>query len=351
MVVLELSAAFLLSVVLTGVFLKYGRKRLLVEPNQRSAHTVPTPRGGGIAPAVVFLFFICLEIFSGSTRFDMHQSETLGLVLGLFSVWFVILGFWEDHKQIRWSLRLLIQAGLIISFLFFFRLELIIVMHIWFSQEWLIYPAAFIFVLWMVNLYNFMDGIDGMAASQIVFGTMGLLVLSPSVPKAVVLLAFCFLGFLYWNWHVARVFMGDIGSLFLGFIVGVLIVYSKPIFGLMTSTVTLLFLPFLLDTTVTVIRRMIHKKSPMIPHREFYFHRLVRSGLSHNQVVWIYMGVNLITLPFAYLHQNISISQSPPTAVYGFGIYLLGTIPTALLFYWIEKRKPMDRNAFGVRDD
>ncbi|MGD2070337.1 MAG: glycosyl transferase, partial [Gemmatimonadota bacterium] len=151
---------------------------------------------------------------------------------------------------------------------------------------WGVLPGALVIVA-VTNFYNFMDGIDGIAASGAVVACLAILVLAPgwtARPALPALLAGAALGFLAWNWEPAKIFMGDVGSGFLGFALGVMAFHSAAADGL-PLVVTLGFLAvFLLDPTVTLLRRVLGRERWWTAHRKHGYQRAVRAGLSHRAV-------------------------------------------------------------------
>ena len=195
---------FILSFVLTGFFRQFAlRKEILDLPNERSLHQQPTPRGGGI---VFIAVFYAALIFLWHTTFLPTD-----LLLALFgSVPIVIIGFLDDIYSIAVRWRLMTQGIAAIWSLYCLHL-----------LNYSASPLLWVITIWFTNLYNFMDGIDGLAASEAVFIalTTGLLLFSHHAALGLPLLALAaaVFGFLFWNWQPAKVFMGDVGSGFLGF--------------------------------------------------------------------------------------------------------------------------------------
>ena len=193
---------FLLSVVLTYAIRAYANKKAIFDvPNERSSHSVPTPRGGGLAIMLVF--------YTGLIYFQESIDSTLFYAL-LCSLPVALISILDDLFTLSSSIRFLVQsvsAGMALYFLGgvssidFILFEL---------HGWWLNIIAFFTIVWLTNLYNFLDGIDGYAGSEAVMVGLGLFVFFHN-PLGLVILA-ASLGFLLFNWHKASIFMGDVGS-------------------------------------------------------------------------------------------------------------------------------------------
>lgn len=210
-----------LSLAMTGLLRRYAQTRLLDQPNHRSSHQVPTPRGGGMAIVATFLlaaplFVILIPQPSGISQGSLALIWAAALVIAL-------VGFIDDHISLKPRTRLIVQsmaAALVVSAvdglpaLTFFGWQL----HL----TWLGYLLAWLGVIWFINLYNFMDGIDGLAAGEAVVICLFMALFHYlaggewSSAGLALLLGASVAGFLCWNFPPARIFMGDGGSGFLG---------------------------------------------------------------------------------------------------------------------------------------
>ncbi|MDP2990295.1 MAG: glycosyltransferase family 4 protein [Kiritimatiellota bacterium] len=195
-------------------------------------------------------------------------------------------------------------------------------------------------LLWMVgltNAYNFMDGIDGLAASQAVVAGAGWAILGglsdqPLISGLGVLMAASSLGFLMHNWPPARIFMGDVGSAFLGFTFAALPVIAAPTGGRWPVIGALLVWPFVFDTAFTFLRRLRNREPVFAAHRSHLYQRLVISGLSHRRVTAIYILLSLLTTVTGVLY----FGQLP------FADYLVvGAVVGSggLLLIWTQQRE------------
>jgi Fuc2NAc and GlcNAc transferase len=280
--------ALVLSAALTGLVLRYSLSRSLMDiPNARSLHDAPTPRGGGLAFVAVFLAALAGLTFAGIV------PGRLALALGPGGFIVALAGWLDDHGNLPVRLRLAVQflaAALAVAALNGF--ESLDVgwynIHLGFAGSVL----ASVGIVWMLNLYNFMDGIDGIAGVEAVTTAFfaGLFLAWKGAPGLAVLcavLASATAGFLIWNWPPAKIFMGDVGSGFLGYVFAVMALSSEKAGAVPVLAWVLLLGVFVLDTTVTLILRLRRGETIWQAHRSHYFQRAVQAGCSHKSVtVW-----------------------------------------------------------------
>ncbi|QQP90247.1 glycosyltransferase family 4 protein [Skermanella sp. TT6] len=276
-----------LSYMATGMALHYLRRNAILDlPNERSSHTVPTPRGGGWGIVATLLpAFALIGWIIGS--FD-RIGPVLAGAAGLVAV------SWMDDRRSRPALfRLAAQIAAVALGL------TALPGHDLVFQGWL--PlwadrlAAGFCWLWFVNLFNFMDGIDGLAGSEAASIGAGLALVSVMAGLGLVPLWLALatvgaaLGFLGWNWHPARVFMGDVGSVPLGYLLGWLLLGAAGAGAWAAALLVPLY--FLADATFTLLRRLAAGKRIWQPHREHIYQRAVQAGRSHSDVVlWVLAG-------------------------------------------------------------
>jgi UDP-N-acetylmuramyl pentapeptide phosphotransferase/UDP-N-acetylglucosamine-1-phosphate transferase len=283
---IAVALAFIVSALLTHRFCDpASRFHLLDHPNERSLHTRPTPRSGGVA------IFVALGVAVGFWGLRVELT-TLHYGLGAGVGFVAALSFLDDRKGLQVSVRfpghlaaaaLLILGGL---FLPVFSLPGMV----WRWPEWLAVLFSLLFLVWMINLYNFMDGMDGFAAGMAVigFGTFALLGYLAGNPVFLTLnlvIVSATAGFLLFNFPPARIFMGDSGSSLLGLSAGGLSIYGARE-GVFPFWVALLvFSPFIVDATVTLLRRLCHGEKVWQAHKSHYYQRLVQSGWGHRKTV------------------------------------------------------------------
>lgn len=282
---------------LTFLVLRYATAReLLDHPNHRSSHSAPTPRGGGLSIVLVVLFTLSLLMY-------WHKLPlTLAVPMLCAGATIALVGFIDDHQPLASGLRFAIQFLTVAICLIFYRPWAPVQLGNWsISSPWLLYPLFLVGTLWMSNLYNFMDGIDGIAGIEAVTvalaaafvklyqGELGWAILLFSIGGSSA-------GFLYWNWSPARIFMGDVGSGFLGLMFAFcLIGASAEHPGELWSWIILLGV-FVADATTTLIKRLIRREHILSAHNSHAYQRLARRFGSHRVVTIMVLVVNIVWL-------------------------------------------------------
>lgn len=298
--------AFLLS--LGWLFLhRKGKSKVL--PNHRSSHQRPTPQGGGLSVAIVAVLTLLF------LSMDWPVSEQL---LAVFPFTLATLtGYWDDFHDLsgHWKLILVMLGVLplvLIPTLFYTNLLLPFSAVLAMLGPGAVGLFALILLLgltWVVNLTNFMDGIDGLAVLQVMFMMIVLFffrddfTLTPIVIDWLICLWFACLAFLPFNFPRARLFLGDTGSLFLGTIIAWLLVLMTLSHSNGLWVFLCLFAIFWVDTTLTLIRRLWRKKSIFTAHREHAYQHLANEKWhSHTKTVMFLMAINIFWLfPMSYL--------------------------------------------------
>jgi UDP-N-acetylmuramyl pentapeptide phosphotransferase/UDP-N-acetylglucosamine-1-phosphate transferase len=290
-----------------------ARLRLVDLPNRRSSHALPTARGGGVS--IVLLVAAAATVVTWRWP-SLARSTLIGVILP--SLVIAAVGLYDDIKPIRPVIRLAIQLG-VAAFMTAMLHPLTSVRLPSggsFELGWMGWPITIIWIVGLINAYNFMDGADGMAAlGAVMVGASVAAIGFESHEQGVMLIASftaaATAGFLVFNWQPARVFMGDVGSGFLGCIFAglplLLNVEERPVLFLPT---VLCLWPYIYDPLLSVLRRLWHGHNPLKPHREFLFHRLVRSGVSHSTASLIYGLLSAIggVLGLAMLNPDFSES-------------------------------------------
>jgi len=292
--------AFLLAVVSTGFYRHWAIKANIMDrPNERSSHVNPTPRGGGAA-----LVFSCaityLMLFLFGENLTLFEPAFLAVT---FAFGIAILGFFDD----RFNLSVRLRFGLQICFSI---LSVLIIDRAFSGDQLIMAVLAVLFLIWMTNLYNFMDGIDGLAAGQVAtvsleFALLYFLQGEESFEVHYLMLAAVAAAFLVWNWHPAKIFMGDVGSCFFGFILAVLAIWSYFSGALALPVILILHMAFIFDTTYTLIVRGLRGQKIYSAHRDHTYQHAVQAGYQHSSVSLIYMAMNVLwLLPLGYLSLN-----------------------------------------------
>lgn len=290
---------------LTGLIRRYALARSLLDiPNKRSSHTVPTPRGGGMA--IVLTFVVSLLIFAGMGRPEMPILSSL---LGA-GVLVALVGFIDDHQHIAARWRLLMHVIAAAWALFWLGgFPPLPVYKLMLDLGWLGHGLAVVYLVWLLNLYNFMDGIDGIAGIEAVtvcLGSTVLYALSPVSNSELILLPMLLcvsvVGFLFWNFPRAKIFMGDVGSGFIGIVLGVLSIQAAWVSPELFWGWVILLGAFVVDATVTLLRRMIRGLKISVAHRSHAYQYTSRILNTHSMISIVYAMINLIwLLPIAAL--------------------------------------------------
>jgi Fuc2NAc and GlcNAc transferase len=277
----------IVSMYCTGRALDWSRRNAILDvPSARSSHTAPTPRGGGLGIVAAFAAGQLAIVLAGTV-----SSAIVGALACAYAV--ALVGYVDDLRSVSAAMRLSVQAAAaMIALTLLSPLPPLSIVGVPIPAG----PGAvlyFLGLLWLTNLYNFMDGIDGLAASQAVAVCMIWMILA--IPfSAIVLplvLAAATAGFLHYNWPPARVFMGDVGSGFLGFALGVV---SIAMAGTTETEIGLWLIPlagFIGDATATLLVRIARGRRPDKPHRSHLYQRLSRRWNSHARVTLVYSGL------------------------------------------------------------
>ncbi|NGZ60058.1 MAG: UDP-phosphate N-acetylglucosaminyl 1-phosphate transferase [Nitrospira sp. LK265] len=290
---------------------------ILAHPNERTLHSMPTPQTGGLA---VMASVVISLILAASVLAIVQPSKPVlpkGVASG--SVWIVvsmllifIVSFIDDCVGLPARLRLGVQA--LSAFIIIGGVGLTLVSvpipggpNIPLGIAAI--PVSVLVLLWMANLYNFMDGMDGFAGGMTFFGFGFLAYFGWQAHFPVMFIIATFvsmgaLGFLTHNFPPARIFMGDAGSITIGFLAGTLMILGvrDGIFQLWVPV--MIFSPFIVDATVTLIRRVLRRENIWQAHREHYYQRLVLSGWSHRRAVLVEYGLMILCGGLAVLYHH-----------------------------------------------
>ena len=292
-----LVTVMIFSWMLTWLLRRYALARNVMDvPNQRSAHSVPTPRGGGVAFVLSVLVAIpCLKWFGFLT-----PSGSLALMSA--GVFVATLGFLDDHGHIAAVWRLLGHAVAAILALYWVDGFPPVVFYSWILPiGFCANTIGFLYVVWLVNLYNFMDGVDGFAGAEAICVCLGaaLMYWLYGDHRLVVLplvLASSVAGFLSWNWSPARIFMGDAGSGFLGFILAVLSLQAAHMNPQFFWSWIIFLGVFIVDATLTLLRRVWGLEKIHEAHSTHAYQHAWRKLGSHQSVTIALVVINLVWL-------------------------------------------------------
>ncbi|MGY2171694.1 MraY family glycosyltransferase [Pseudomonas gingeri] len=295
MMILLLCAFVLISsLLLTGVLRRYALAHSLMDiPNGRSSHSVVTPRGGGVAIVLGFLMVIPVLAWMGMMSWSVFWAFfAAGAAIA-------IVGFLDDHGHIaaRWRL----MAHFLASFWMLLCLGGAPAISLFGGEVnlgWLGYILAAFYLVWMLNLYNFMDGIDGIASVEAIFVCLGACLVYTlggyeGLIWAPLCLAMAVAGFLYWNFPPARIFMGDAGSGFLGIILGGLSLQAAWHAPHLLWVWLILLGVFIVDATFTLARRLLRGDKVYEAHRSHAYQFASRQVGSHLPVTLTVAAINL----------------------------------------------------------
>jgi len=324
----------LLAFGLTGLIRRYAlAKRVLDIPNQRSSHTVPTARGGGLA---IVMAFFCAMLF-------LHTTQ--GLNLSVVAAWsatllVAVIGFCDDHAHVpaRWRfLTHLVAALLVLFFLQGFPWLWLpspvdaLLQRGMLNLGWLGYPLGALLLVWLLNLFNFMDGTDGLAASEAVFVSAALAgylyFLDKDLFSIALNLMAAALGFLLWNWPKAKIFMGDVGSGWIGLALGVLILLAAQQAAVLLYCGLILLGIFVVDATYTLLYRVGSGQKWYEAHCSHGYQRAAKR-YGHLAVLLASWAINLCWL----LPISLLVFKHPHYALVGLGLAYLPLLYLAYRF-------------------
>ena len=304
-----------------------ARWRLVDLPNRRSAHALPTARGGGVA-------IVAMTTLAAVSVVLRWPPDAVKIVCGVCLPCLAIagVGIIDDMRPLDAKLRLAIQIAVAVTMTAVLgplsTIEIPGLPAV--ELGWAGWPITILWIVGMTNAFNFMDGSDGMAATAAVVAGGGLAAIGLLTACNMPLLLAAFAasaaaGFLVFNWQPARVFMGDVGSAFLGtWLAAIPLLFPESRRPTVLVPAVLCLWPVIFDPFVTVIRRIAAGANPLVPHREFFFHRLVRSGVSHGSVAAIYGGLAAAGVAAGLVMLVPAVPQAVRTAAPLVGFALAG---------------------------
>ncbi|HDS1216811.1 MraY family glycosyltransferase [Stenotrophomonas maltophilia] len=309
----------LLSAALTWAARGYAlRRQLFDQPGERRSHSVATPRGGGIAIVISLLVTAGVAMWALPAALPSLLVAALGLAL------VAGIGWWDDHRPLPAMRRLMVH------FIAAALLAALVRVH---GGSWLLAVLVLLFTASLINIWNFMDGINGIAASQAVVVALGLAPLLPwPYSLAAIALGLACLGFLPFNFPRARIFMGDVGSGALGYAVAAVLALASVKTDINWILLLVSASPFLVDAGFTLLARIISGQRWMEPHTQHVYQRAVQAGASHARVTGMYFALGLFSITVLNVCSNLQPRWEAAVAIAWF---------TALSVLWLLLRNGM----------
>lgn len=324
---MPLLVCFSVSFILTLLFARFPIAVLLDHAGDRSLHEGQVPRSGGIAIALSFVVGVYIYYSYWTQLFPSILFVSLGVLC--------LVSLWDDVRSITPAIRLLTQ--LVVAALVVYGAGVFFTLS-GSGMDWLFMLITLLGIVWMINLYNFMDGMDGFAGGMALIGLGSFSVLGYLSGDGVYgicnLLIVCSVaGFLFWNLPPARIFMGDLGATLLGWFAAVsaLLGVDRGVFPLWVPVVV--FSPFWVDATYTLYKRLRRGEKVWQAHRSHIYQRLVLSGLSHRRVVSLEYGLMLLCSLSVILPAVLGVAYNSYPPIIWACIYIL-------LIPWLEERLP-----------
>lgn len=278
-------------------------------PNARSSHSHPIPSGGGLViVAINLVAWAVLPLLGVGGAPVVTVGHIAAFALPALLV--AAVSFIDDLGHVSYRIRLIVQlvaaVAFVTNFTYWASLTLPLVGTIFLGSFGIL--VSIIWLVGLTNAYNFIDGLDGLAAGQATVAGLGWVLLGAATGHALLtilgaILAASSLGFLGHNWQPARIFMGDVGSTFLGFSFAALPLIAAQYNPRLALAGVLLVWPAIFDSSFTVLRRLRHREPIFTGHREFLFHRLVRAGWSHSAAALLYIPLPLVGAGLAFSWQ------------------------------------------------
>lgn len=334
------TVAFGLSYLVVEMIRRWAIRRKLFDiPNERSSHGVPTARGGGLAIAgIVVLGFGLSRVWQA----NLAPLSLFGYWLGVLLV--IAVSIVDDVFSLSAKVRLPVHflAAVVFAFTtgFVDRVYFPLIGEV--NLGWWGLPITLVWLVGLTNAYNFMDGIDGIAAGQaIVAGTFWLVVAwlfdMPALMTLAILVVGASLGFLVHNLPPARIFMGDVGSTTLGFTFAAfpILMFSQTHDAHSFIAGVLCVAPFVFDSVVTIVRRALNHENVLQPHRSHLYQRLVKLGYQHTTVTALYAVLAL----FASLMGLIYLRRGGLESALAVSFVLVVLVVTAIEVNRLERRR------------
>lgn len=293
-----------LSFLLTYLIKKIANRYSIIDvPNERSSHVIPTPRGGGLAIVITWYIGISILFFLNKIESSLYYALLCGAFLAVVSLI-------DDVINLKPIFRLLTQVITAVgAFIFLNGINTIFVAGAEINYTFILYPLTIIGIVWFINLFNFLDGIDAYASLEAIFIGLVLYLFTGDIIN--IILVVSVLGFLIWNWPKAKIFMGDVGSTQLGFVLIILGIYFHNTSEFTIIHWVVLSSPFWFDATFTLFRRWRNKEKLSQAHKKHAYQRIVQAGFSHLKTDIYLIGINVIILLFIFISMRYEFLVIP----------------------------------------
>lgn len=302
---------FLVTAIATFFFISYAKRKSLIDmPTQRSSHSTPTPRGGGVVFGLAIMMTTLFFYLSGLLDPKFFFPILAGAAI-------IFIGFIDDFIDLSFFSRLIVHFVCAITAIFFLGfISINNVLEVNVFADFIQMGITVFFIVWMTNLYNFMDGINGIAALEAIsvsFCMILILLLNDDIDYALLIqlltVIFCVAGFTIWNFPKARIFMGDSGSAFLGYLFSLYVIYSQTIDTNLVAAWLILLGIFICDATLTLFSRILRGGKFYQPHKTHAYQILASHFRSHSKATLSVIGVNILWLfPIAFLVSRGSVN-------------------------------------------
>lgn len=300
---LFLFSLIFVSAFLTWVLIRVTRKRAMFDiPNHRSSHQIPTPRGGGAALIITYIIGLMAIYVKDVINDPMFVALIFG---GGFVAW---VGWVDDKRGVEAKWRLLVQTiGAIFALAVLQEVPEMPFVEYFPWLTYVGYVVAAFAIVWSTNLFNFMDGINGLAGFEALFVSLGAAIILYTSGEdfhsaSLLVLSFSTLGFLFFNFPHAKIFMGDVGSSFLGFTTAVYAIGASSEDVISPWSWVILYGYFVVDSTITLVTRMLTGQRWLAAHNLHAYQKWARRLDSHTKVTLFILTLNIVWLfPMAWL--------------------------------------------------
>lgn len=300
--------SFLLSMCLTRILISPSSPlRVMDHPNERSLHTTPMPRSGGVAILIAF--------YVGTALMALILDVAVNSILLLSALFIAVISFLDDCYSLGPTLRFFIHfCASVLLIVNGYKLDsLDLPGWTWHLHEFIALGVSCFFIVWLTNLYNFMDGMDGFAAGMAIIGfscfaLLGWQAQHPLFMSTNIIIVSAVAGFLLFNFPPAKIFMGDTGSSTLGFLMAAFSLWAseEKIFPIWVAL--LVFSPFIVDASVTLLRRLMEGEKIWKAHKSHLYQRLVQAGWGHKRTIFHAYLLMLVCSATAWLAMQVDVT-------------------------------------------